>query len=69
MSHPKDSELIPIGSKVAIIRGFNFGKTAVITKHAFQKDGRNFLNYEAEIDGREGTYALYHDDLEPIEKS
>lgn len=37
MSHPKDDQLHPIGSKVA-------------------------------IDGREGTYALYHDDIEVIEQ-
>lgn len=67
MSHPADSELIPIGTKVAIIRGVSFGKTAVITGHNFLKDGKNFLNYYGVIDEREGVYVLYHDDIEVIE--
>lgn len=66
MRHPKDDQLHPIGSKVAIIRGVNFGRTAVITDYNFQKDRKNFLNYYGTIDGREGTFALYHEDLEVI---
>lgn len=66
MPHPKNSEIYPIGTTVAIIRGVIFGKTAVITGHNFLKDGKNFLNYYGTIDGREGTFALYHEDLEVI---
>lgn len=61
--HPKDDELIPIGTEVTIIRGFNKGKKAVIKEHDFQFNGRNFLNYRGTIEGREGLYALYHSDI------
>jgi hypothetical protein len=43
MSHPKDNEIYPIGTKVLILRGFNKGKTAVITHHNFLKDGKTSL--------------------------
>lgn len=62
MAHPKDYyEVYPIGT---VVRWKKTGQFAKITDHTYQKDGRGFLNYLGEIEGRKGTYALYHDDLE-----
>jgi hypothetical protein len=63
--HPKDSDLIPKGTVVEIIKGFNKGRHAVIVDYGFLKDGKNFLNYLAHIEGRddEGMFALYADDI------
>lgn len=61
--HPKDDEVYPVETVVRIKKT---GEFAIIKSRTFQKDGRGFLNYLAQIDGRgEGDlYALYHDDIE-----
>lgn len=61
MAHPKDDEAYPEGTVVRIKRT---GEMAIIRGRQFMKEGRNFLHYLAEIEGREGLYALYHDDIE-----
>jgi hypothetical protein len=65
MPHPKDSELLPIGSRVIWTRPSHRLKPsekvveAVVVGH-FKMNG-NFLHYEVLYDGK--TYAGYHDDL------
>lgn len=62
MPHPKDSEIYPLNSVVRIKKT---GEFAVIKDHTFLKDGKNFLNYLTEIEGRpKKLYPLYHDDIE-----
>lgn len=61
MAHPKDDEIWPIGTVVRIKKT---GQFALIKDYGFVKDGKGFLNYYGEIEGREGQYALYHDDIE-----
>lgn len=60
--HPKDSEVYPVDSVVRIKKTGEFAK---IMGHNWQKDGKGFLNYYGDIDGRRpGRWALYHDDIE-----
>jgi hypothetical protein len=65
MAHPKDNELIPIGTGVLWTKPRT--KQQVIAKiadHCFQFEGKGFLNYEVEVSGITGRFAAYHDDLE-----
>jgi hypothetical protein len=65
MPHPKDNELIPIGTTVLWTKPQSKQKIiAKIASHAFQFQGRGFLNYEVEVAGIKGRFAAYHDDLE-----
>ena len=66
MPHPKDNELLPLGTTVIIKEGFNKGKKAVIRDYTFLNEGRNFLHYLGEVEQREGLYVLYHTRIEPI---
>lgn len=70
VAHPKDDEAYPVGTVVRIKRT---GQFALIRQLTFQNSERGFLNYIAEIEGRAGLYALYHDDIEveclPIEQT
>lgn len=59
--HPKDSEIYPIDT---VVRLKKTGQFAIIKSHTFVYDGKGFLYYEGEIEGRLGQYALYHQDLE-----
>jgi hypothetical protein len=61
MAHPKDNEVYPVDT---VVRWKKTGQFALIKSHTFLRDGKGFLNYLAEIEGRTGTFALYHDDLE-----
>lgn len=72
MPHPKDNELIPIGTKCIWTRPSHRVQPkvveAVIRKHCFQFQGKGFLNYEVEIQGESGKkFAAFHDDLKVIE--
>ena len=57
----KDEDAYPIGT---VVRIRATGQFAVIRKKAFLKDGKNFLNYLAEIEGKKGLYAIYHEDVD-----
>ncbi len=59
--HPKDNELYPVGT---VVRLKKTGQFALIKNVTFLFNEKNFLHYLGEIEGREGNYALYHDDLE-----
>lgn len=59
--HPKDNEIWPLETVVRIKKT---GQFAIIKEQAFQFQGKGFLNYLGEIEGRDGLYALYHDDIE-----
>ena len=62
MAHPKDHEAYP---DETVVRIKKTGEFAIIKRRAFLKDGKGFLHYEAEIEGRKpGHYALYHDDID-----
>ena len=60
----KDEEIFPIDT---VVRIKSTGEFALIKKVSYLRDETKyqFLNYLAVIEGRgEGTYALYHDDIE-----
>lgn len=59
----RDEDIYPIDTVVRIKKT---GEFAMITAHGFQKDGRGFLNYLANIEGRKppGPYAIYHEDVD-----
>lgn len=61
MAHPKDDEVYPIGT---VVRLKKTGQFAIIRKQVFLMGEKNFLHYTGEIEGREGLYAIYHDDVE-----
>jgi hypothetical protein len=61
MAHPKDNEVYPVDS---VVRLKSTGQFAIIKRQSFQKNGEGFLNYEGEIEGREGIYCLIHDRIE-----
>lgn len=60
-AHPKDDEIYPIGT---VVRIEATGQFALIRDYTFQYQGKGFLNYLAEIEGRDGLYAVYHEDVE-----
>ena len=57
----KDEDTYPIETVVRIRKT---GQFAIIVKKTFLKDGKGFMNYLAQIEGREGMYALYHEDID-----
>lgn len=57
----KDDEVYPIGTVVRLKRT---GQFALIKDVAFLLNGQSFLHYTGEIEGREGNYAIYHEDVE-----
>lgn len=61
MVHPNDEEVYP---EQTVVRIKSSGEFAVIRDHIYLSEGRNFLNYLAEIEGRAGLFALYHSDIE-----
>lgn len=72
MSHPKDDQLIPKGTKCIWTRPSHRVNPkvvkATIVKHCFQFHGKGFLNYEVEIENMPGKkFAAYHGDLKVIE--
>lgn len=63
MPHPRDNELLPIGTRVFRPKTGQYG---VIRKYNFQYQGTNFLNYEVEIEGKKGLYCCLHDEIEMV---
>lgn len=61
MAHPKDDEVYPTGT---VVRLKKTGEFAIIRDHTFQHMARGFLNYLGGVEGRDGLYAIYHDDIE-----
>jgi hypothetical protein len=57
----KDKDIYRIDTVIRIKKTNQF---AIIRQHGFVKDGKRFLHYLGEIEGKEGLYALYHDDIE-----
>lgn len=58
----RDEDTYPIDTVVRIRKT---GQFAMIKDRCFLKDGKNFLNYLAIIEGRgEGRYAIYHEDVD-----
>lgn len=57
----KTEDIYPVDT---VVRLKKTGQLALITSHNYLMNYSNFLNYYASIEGREGTYALYHDDIE-----
>jgi hypothetical protein len=47
-----------------VVRLKKTGEFAIIKDRVFLKDGKNFLHYRGEIEGRRGLFALYHDEIE-----
>ena len=58
-----DSEVYPIDT---IVRLKDTGEFARITGHNWLRPETNqhFLNYYAELEGKEGVFAIYHHDCE-----
>lgn len=69
MAHPKnESELIPIDTVCLWQR--DKSKPAIrvlIKKHVYLYS--QFLHYEGTREDKDGTFAFYHDDLNPIEST
>lgn len=61
--HPRDEDVYPAGTRVRIKKT---GEKAVIRDVVFLKDGKNFLHYEGEIEGKEGHFVLYHRNIEVL---
>lgn len=61
MPHPKDDEIYPLET---VVRLKKTGEFAIIKAQDFLKDGKGFLNYRGEIEGKEGWFAIYHDDVD-----
>ncbi len=60
--HPKDNEVYVVDT---VVRLKKTGEFAIIRKVQFMMDGKHFLHYEGEIEGRgSGNFALYHNDVE-----
>lgn len=57
----KDEDTYPLET---VVRLHKTGQFAVIKDRVFLKDGRNFLHYRGIIEGREGLYALYHEEVD-----
>lgn len=57
----KDADVYMNGTVVRLIRT---GEFAIIRDRSFLRDDKYFLNYLGEIEGRQGLYALYHEDIE-----
>jgi hypothetical protein len=57
----KDEDTYPIET---IVRLRKTGEFAIITDKTFLKDGKSFMHYLAQIEGKEGKYALYHEDVD-----
>jgi hypothetical protein len=57
----RDEDTYPIDT---IVRIRKTGQFAIIVDKAFLKDGKGFMNYLAQIEGKEGSYALYHEDID-----
>lgn len=56
-----DEDTYPIDT---IVRIRKTGEFAIIVDKTFLKDGKGFMNYLAQIEGREGKYAFYHEDID-----
>lgn len=61
MPHPKDNEIYFLDT---VVRLKKTGQFAIIRKYGWQSGGRGFLNYLAEIEGRNGLFAIYHEDCD-----
>jgi hypothetical protein len=58
----KDKDVYPIDN---VVRLKETGQFAIIKRQSFLGDGKSFLNYLAQIEGRrEGLYAIYHEEVE-----
>jgi len=61
MLSQKNRGKYPVGTVVRIRKT---GQFAIITHRNFLMNEDNFLNYLGVIEGREGKYALYDDEIE-----
>lgn len=61
MAYTRDEDVYPPGSIVRLKKTNEFAR---IKDVVYLKDGKNFLHYHGEIEGREGLYALYHNEIE-----
>jgi len=60
--HPKDDEIYPVGT---VVRLHKTGEFAIIRSHTFLYDGRNFLHYMGEIEGKgSGHYYIAHTEVD-----
>jgi hypothetical protein len=58
----KDEDVYPLET---VVRLKKTGQFAIIKDRTFPKDGKNFLHYRGQIEGRgEGLYCLLHDEIE-----
>lgn len=59
--HPKDEDTYPVNT---VVRLKKTGQFAIIKQVFYQSGDKNFMHYLGNIEGREGLYVLYHDDIE-----
>ena len=57
----KDEDAYPEDTVVRIIKT---GEIVLIKKRNFLKDGKGFLHYLVEFEGKKGLYCVFHQDIE-----
>jgi hypothetical protein len=58
----KDEDAYPLDT---VLRWKKTGEFVLVKKKGFQKDGRGFLHYLCQIDGKgPELYAIYHDEVD-----
>jgi len=58
----RDEDIYAIGT---VVRRNTTGELAIIQQYTFQHQGKGFLNYLGQIEGKgDGLYALYHEEID-----
>lgn len=56
-----DNEIYPIDT---VVRWKRTGEFGLIKKYTFQHEQRGFMNYLVQVEGKEGLYCWFHDDID-----
>lgn len=56
-----DSEIYPIDT---VVRWKRTGEFGLIKSYTFQHEQRGFMNYLVEVEGKQGLYCWFHDDID-----
>lgn len=56
-----DSEIYPIET---VVRWKRTGEFGIIKKYTFQHEQKGFMNYLVLVEGKEGLFCWFHDDVD-----
>jgi len=56
-----DDQIYPIET---VVRWKRTGEFGLVKSYTFQHDNKGFMNYLVEVEGREGLYCWFHDDVD-----